>query len=65
MPVLIFFGLIVPTHWLLIGLILSVVALLVAVGGVVRHVLQQHKVRGEESTASDVEESPELDSRLK
>ena len=52
---LVFFGLIVPTHWLLIGMIISVVALLVAAGGIVRHVLLQRRVKGEESVALDAD----------
>jgi hypothetical protein len=54
---LIFFELAVLTRWLLGGLLISVVALLLVAGAVVRHVRRQRHVQAEE--ISGLEEDAE------
>jgi cell division protein FtsL len=46
---LVFFGLAVLMRWLVIGLLVSVGALLLVAGGVVRHVWRQRRLLAEES----------------
>jgi hypothetical protein len=40
---LVFFGMTVPMRWLLLGLLISVFALVLVVGAVVRHIRRQRK----------------------
>jgi len=56
-PALVFLGLALLMRWLLIGLFISVVALVCVAGAVARHVLRQRRVRSDEVAAeiSDAE----------
>ena len=50
---LVFFDLVVLTRWLLIGLLISVGALLFAAGALVRHVLRQRRVRVDGASSAE------------
>ena len=44
---LVFFGMTVPIHWLLLGLLISLGALLLVAGAAVRYIRRQRKPQGE------------------
>jgi hypothetical protein len=51
---LVFFGMTVPMRWLLLGLLISVGALVLVAGAVIRYIRRQRKTPGEpERTANE------------
>lgn len=48
---LVFFGMTVPIRWLLLGLLISVVALVLVAGAVVRHIRRQRMPSGAQKVA--------------
>jgi hypothetical protein len=49
---LVFFGMTVPIHWLLLGLLISLGALLLVAGAVIRYIRRQRKPLGEPEQAA-------------
>jgi hypothetical protein len=58
---LVFFGIVVLTHWLVIGLLVSLGALLLVAGAVVRHVWRQRRMVVEESAHLDAQKAQHLE----
>jgi hypothetical protein len=63
---LVFFGVVVLMRWLVIGLLVSVVALLLVAGAVARHVWRQRRLLTEDPANVDLqkERNPDLDLAL-